>query len=180
MADLSADALVTLSETEEGGAIIGLLSDATEDGDIVWTTLGALAAAQQRERPKTIGVQRQLLVQYSGVDTANRVNVSSNNSNLTLNSLAPGQSFDDDYFAIEIHYRHILVNGDPGNGWITVIPIEVLNAPESASDFLPTFDQIRRGNSQIYRVSDTHFALLNMSQNSRSFLKAIYGLKLVI
>ena len=186
MGDISAEALLSLSKDEEKTAIIGFL---TANGEFRYTTIARFAAIQQRRSALNIGIQRVPLVQYSGVDANNRP-VRSSGNNINTNDLdirqgAQRHSFDDGYFAIEVHYQ---VRYSTNNGRITnlptFIPIEALNAPESHTDHLPTFRQIATGSGgdgNIYRVSDTSFAIyLPYAQATYRFFRAIYGLKYTV
>ena len=190
MADIQAEALLELSEAEEKKAIFGLISDATTTGELRQMTLGQQAAAQQRVSPKSqLEGERTELVSYSGEDIANRVQVSSGN-NINTNNLAfrtgmIRHSFDDGYFALEIHFRsRRAANAGIWRVYPTIIPIEAFNAPTSHTDRLPTFISWRVNSSPtesgIYRVSDTSFAVFDLNQANYYYVSAIYGLKLVV
>ena len=185
MPNVPAEALRPPSKSEEATLLIGLVSDGTPEGDFRYLTIAGFAAAQQREAPLTLNTERVRLVQYTGVNAANRAVISSGN-NVTHNNLAIKESttrhnFNDGYYAIEVHFRQKYSSSSGVNGdWITEIPIEVFNAPESPTDHRPAFIERNAGDATIYRASDTSFAVYDLSQTTHYFLRAIYGLKYTI
>ena len=187
MANFPAEGLLTLERSKEATALIGFVTDATVEGDFAYGTIAELAAMQQRQAPESLSIQRVLLVQYTGVNTANRAERSSGN-NINANDLdiregATRHSFDDDYFAIEVHFRQKYSSSSGANGdWTTIIPIEAFNAPASQTDHRSAFTNWNGRDASIYRVSDTSFAVYDFDQvpQTNNFLRAIYGLKWVV
>lgn len=182
MSNFPAEGLLHLEKDKESTALIALVSDDTVNGDFVYTTIAGFAAAQQREAPVALNQERVPLVEYTGVDTAHRAVISSganvNHNQLAIKEGITRHNFNDGYHAIEVHFRQrYTTSRGAWADWITEIPIEAFNAPESPTDHRPTFIERNAGDATIYRASDTSFAIYDLSQTTTYFLRAIYGLK---
>ena len=177
MPDLKLRDTQPLVRREEKTALLGLISDATDDGEGRKTTIGGLAASQQRENPLSVESTRALLVSYTGADTANRASRFNTNDedDVVANALTAGESFDDGYYAIEILYYRSIGSGASFGDIPKIIPIENFNNSEFENQIqIAAIDADYR--NEIFRISATTFGLHGGSQNSNQFLKAIYGL----
>ena len=182
MSNVPADVLLRLSKDKRETALVGGVEGPTDTDEIFRMTFAQMAAAQGRLSPMTLSIERTPLVVYTGADAANRA-LDSNfpgtirENNLDIKEGTTRHSFDDGYFAIEVHYQYKHGTSVPNGIFPTLIPMSDFEAPKNSEDHLST---IRRQDStpgEIYRTSENSFAIDGIAQGNTYFLKAIYGLK---
>ena len=187
MSNIAGTSLLNPSNAEESTVHVAGVTDETAGGDFFKIALGPLAAVQQRETPLAMSISRIKLVAYSGRDVNNRAKQTSSPNNVQENNLSirtgrERHSWNDNYFAIEVIWQQKYSSSTGAITEIpTIIPMEEFNEPESYDDHLPVFDVNGVGQLGIYRASDTAFAFATgYSQNTYTFLKEIWGLRLGI
>ena len=153
-------------------------------------TFSQLAAASQRQNALSVKSERVLLVEYTGQNAANRASTfnTNNESDVVDNELAirtgsTRHSFDDGYYAIEVHFYDSFTQNNSRQ--ITVIPIESFNSLDFdnrqsiGAYFGGSYSTIPRAYLGIFRTSAASFGL-HGSQSSNIFIQYIYGLRLTI
>ena len=168
----------TLPQANEDTALVPAVSDGTNAGKPRKMTFPRLAAAQQRVNPFEMTTERVLLVEYSGVDAANRA------SETADSSLIAGESFDDGYYLFEIVYHYIVPER---KDYSILVSEPTFNATDANTHILwhtnptPINVSLWRSGASTFRVYgyNAHADVMSDSpQTSNLFLKAIYGHRL--
>ena len=189
MSDEKVRDLEGLTDLEIRRALIGAIIVSTDEnnGKGRSLTFSHLAAAAQRQNALSVESDRILLVEYTGQNASNRASTfnTNNESDVVDNALAirtgsTRHSFDDGYYAIEIHFYDAYNQNNSRQ--ITVIPIESFNSldfdnRQSIGAYFSTLTPL--ASLGIFRTSTTSFGL-HGSQTSISFIQYIYGLRLNI
>ena len=192
MSDEKVRDLEGLTDLEIRRALLGAIIVSTDEnnGKGRSLTFSHLAAAAQRQNALSVESERILLVEYTGQSANNRASIfnTNNESDVVDNELAirtgsTRHSFDDGYYAIEVHFYDAYNQNNSRQ--ITVIPIESFNSSDFdnrqsiGAYFGGSYSTMPRAYLGIFRRSATAFGL-HGSQGSGFFIQYIYGLRLNI
>lgn len=186
MADEKNRDLQRLTKDEVKTALLGMIVVSTDanNGKGRNLTFAQLAAKAQDENAISMSSERVLLKHYTGQNAANRASTfnTDNASDVVDNELdirtgTTRHSFDDGYYAIEIHYYHQLTQNNSRQ--ITLIPIESFNETDF-EDREPIGYSISGPRNGIFRTGVSAFGLHGTSQTSEHYIRSIYGLRLNI
>ena len=173
-----------LARSEAATAWIPMVSDNTKKGKPRRIFLPKLAKAQKRVNPFVFTqVQRVPLIEYSGVDAANRASQTASND-LAIKEETTRHSFDDDYYMFEIE---VVTDSFTGSPFAPPLFISAARFNASSSTDRIICNQISgviltvwRENSNSFRIN---WSLSNgnvRSQLTGLYFKSIHGHKLAI
>ena len=168
---------LTLSENQEGEAIIVVVSNATPTGKPRSLLLSRMRAIQERLNPYVIRPRRFLLASYD----LNKLASTTAANNLDIKEGTTRHSFNDGYLSYEFHYRR----GDDLNKVKVSAPTWNANTRvilEYYSSNGTYFVHVWRNSANSFRIFiERNGSSTSQSQNvSNGYLEAIYGERLIV
>ena len=177
MSDKKIDELQELSEKEEKTGVVGLVSDATDDGELRFKTIAGFAESLHRENAmENTWESTTLWEDYSSphqFSTSGEVNL-----DYVSGNSGPRQSFDDGYTYFVFHINTNSSNADSSDDvHVTVDAIRVI---VSSGDNMVTLGADDHHRIRFFRETDTSFQTNVGGGGAVLYLTKIVGYKQII